>query len=172
MSEVKNKEAKKNAIVEKVSNAFVKVYSFAKAHPVLTMIVSNVAIAGVSYGIGMAVSKHGAGAVDISDGGVKKLPDGIDSSDFSGIKHNMVAGEGYFFGNELHKIDNCEKSEAIDSLTRGIEAMGIGLGDGVFVVRNAQDEYSSILMEEPDITKICYDDIRESYFDKVVELNK
>lgn len=172
MSEVKNKETKKNTFVEKVSNAFVKVYGFAKAHPVLTMIVSNVAVAGVSYGIGVAVSKHGA--IDICSDGVKvkEVPNGADDSDFSGIKHNMVAGEGYFFGNELHKVDNGETSDAINSLTRGIEAMNIGLGDGVFVMRTNEDEYSSILMEETDITTVCYDDIRENYFDKIVELNK
>ena len=161
MSEVKKTSEKKNTIVEKVSDAFVKVYGFAKAHPVLTMIVSNVAIAGVSYGIGMAINRNQV--EDAYNDGFCKALDGENYVPENNYRIRYAEGGTCDIQDKaIIEAGGHANSEKVLSIIRGIDQMKLESGDGLYVTKDNDEWFTARILEiNPDFVQNFGADIDE-----------
>lgn len=131
---------------EKVSDGVAKVVKFTRKHPALTVVASNIAVAAVSGGIAYAKTKRDM----MSVGGEEALK--VSDTEREIGKHTFIAGEGYFYDNELDKSYRTGvPSDRINDIVQGIERMNLDNGDAIMTMKTGENSYESIMIEEPDV---------------------
>ena len=143
-----------DAFKEKVSNGAAKVVNFTRRHPVLTIVASNIAVGLVSGGVAYAKTKRDM----MSVGGEEALK--VSDTEREIGKHTFIAGEGYFYDNELDKSYRTGvPSDRINDIVQGIERMNLDNGDAIMTMKTGENSYESIMIEEPDVAILTMNDI-------------
>lgn len=138
----------KGAIADKTA----KVVAFTRRHPVLTIIASNIVVAAVSGGVAYAKTK----------GGMSTSGEEVDQIRYNNQeKHAFMAREGSLYSNELNKSRETRvRSEKINNIVKGVEQMGLRVGDAVYTVKTDEDKYCDVLIANPDESKYILDQFR------------
>ena len=143
-----------DAFKEKVSNGAAKVVSFTRRHPILTMVASDIAVGLVSGGVAYAKTKRDM----MSVGGEEALKTSDTEREIG--KHTFIAGEGYFYDNELNESYRTGvPSDRINDIVQGIERMNRDNGDAIMTMKTGEHSYESIMIEEPDVAILTMNDI-------------
>ncbi len=137
---------------EAVADKTAKVVAFTRRHPVLTIIASNIVVAAVSGGVAYAKTK----------GGMSVDGEEVDQNRYNNHeKHAFMTREGSLYSNELNESRETRvRSEKINNIVKGVEQMGLRVGDAVYTVKTDEDKYCDVLIANPDESKYILDQFR------------